>query len=335
VPVELDLADVTQRANAAAQQWRPGCTVTDLTSLEGGTVGLVFSALVDGDMKIVIKVAPPGLPPLRNRDVLRQAQAIRSLAGQPGVGAPEVFFTDPGEPNDVPPLFATSFIPGECNEPLLEANNSRALPPEVVRGRALSAARMLAALHRVVPSKAGLGEEPVTTLLGEVERWTRTFETVPDEVRVGYEAAADALRSTLPDAVAPVLVHGDYRLGNMLALNTEVTAIIDWEIWSVSDPRIDLSWFMFFTDEAGHPVVAPGTVSGMPVDRELLETYAEAAGTPPVDMEWFHALTRYKEAATMALIAKLAAKRDANTPMIARFAMLLPPMIEDARRRVS
>lgn len=333
---ELDLDDLQRRTTAAAQAWAPGCTIENIASLEGGTVGIVFSAdVVRGPAehpRLVLKVAPPGLPPVRNRDVLRQARVMAALGGQPGVGVPTVLFTDPGEPDEVPPLFASSFVAGECAEPLLDAARSRR-PDEIVRGRSFAAARMLASLHQVQPAAIGLGEEPELSAADEVERWTRTFDTVPDEVRTGYQECAAALLATVPAAVPSVVVHGDYRLGNMLSEGTEVRAIIDWEIWSRSDPRIDLSWFLFFTEEAGHPV-APDADSGVPSDKELLAAYEEAVGQPVRDLDWFHALTRYKEAAAMALIAKHAAKRG-DSDMLARFSVMLPALIADAHTRVS
>ncbi|MEQ1787446.1 MAG: phosphotransferase family protein [Acidimicrobiales bacterium] len=334
---DLDLDELRERATAAAQAWAPGGAIEGIEVLEGGTVGLVYVADVVGGPpahpRVVLKVAPPGLPPVRNRDVLRQARCIGALDGQPGVGVPPLLFTDAGDPDEVPPFFATGLVAGECGEPLLDAVRNRR-PDDIVQGRAFAAARMLAALHRVDPEQVGLGDEPVTTPVGEVDRWTRTFDTVPDEVRTGYLACADALRATAPEPMPSVVVHGDYRLGNMLAEGTDVRAIIDWEIWSRSDPRLDLSWFLFFTEEAAHPVVAPDVDSGMPSDRELLAAYEEASGTAVVDLEWFHALTRYKEAAAMALIAKHASRRG-DEAILARMADMLPALIADAHRRVT
>ncbi len=334
---DLDLDELRERATAAAQTWAPGCAVDGVEVMEGGTVGLVYSADVVGGPpahpRVVLKVAPPGLPPVRNRDVLRQARCIGALEGQPGVGVPPLLFVDEGEPDDVPPLFASGLVAGECAEPLLEAQRNRR-PDEIVQGRAFAAVEMLAALHRVVPEDIGLGDEPVTTPIGEVDRWMRTFDTVPDEVRTGYLECAAALRETAPEPAPSVVVHGDYRLGNMLSEGTEVRAIIDWEIWSRSDPRIDLSWFLFFTEEAGHPVVPPGVDSGMPSDAALLEAYEDATGAPVADLAWFHALTRYKEAAAMALIAKHASRRG-DAEILARMADMLPALIADAHRRVT
>lgn len=76
-----------------------------------------------------------------------------------------------------------------------------------------------------------------------------------------------------------------------------------------------------------------GVDSGMPCDAELLAAYEAVAGAPVRDLDWFHALTRYKEAAAMALIAKHAARRgDEN--ILARMAVMLPALIADAHHRV-
>lgn len=334
---DLDLEGLGSRATAAAQAWWPGCRLCEPRSMTGGNVGIVVAATVlDGPPSVgtaVLKVAPPGLEPVRNRDMLRQARVIGALADRPGVAVPPLLFTDAGDPPEVPPFFATALVEGECAEPLLEASSRERLPEATSRARALAATRMLAALHRLDPGELGLGDEPVVTPVGEVDRWTRTFDTVPDEVRVGYSECAEALRASAPEPLAPVVVHGDYRLGNMLCGGDEVRAIIDWEIWSRSDPRIDLSWLLFFTDEAGHPVVTAGTDSGMPSDAELLAAYEAESGTPVPDLDWFHALTRYKEAAAMALIAKHLARRG-DTGVVERMSVMLPALIAEAHDRV-
>ncbi|MFV0316800.1 MAG: phosphotransferase family protein [Microthrixaceae bacterium] len=335
---ELDLDELSARATIAAQRWAPGCGVANLAPMSGGTVGLVFRVdLVDGPPEVataVLKVAPPGLEPVRNRDMLRQARVIAALDGCPGVRVPPMLFADAGHPPEVPPLFATTLVPGVCEEPLLEANSRQRLPEARTRARAFAAIEMLAALHRIDPAGIGLGSEPVVSPIDEVDRWTATFATVPEEVRTGYLECADALRATAPTAVAPVVVHGDYRLGNMLCDGDGVSAIIDWEIWTLSDPRIDLSWMLFFTDEAHHPVVTPDIDSGMPSDAELLAAYESATGTPVADLDWFHALTRYKEAAAMALIAKHLAKKG-DTDTLDKMTVMLPALVADAHQRVT
>jgi aminoglycoside phosphotransferase (APT) family kinase protein len=313
----LDPQALSARATAAAQQWAAGCAVEDVTFLPGGTVSVVYTANVrggrDGIERIVLKVAPPGLEPVRNRDVLRQARCIDALSRLPGIAVPKILFTDGGDPPQTPPFFVTPFLTGECVEPLLVAP-SKPVGPDIAHARAFAAVSVLVAIHSPSTEELRLGDEPVMTPADEVHRWVRTLETVPDDLREGYRRAAKALLASAPDLIGPTVVHGDYRLGNMLCDGTTITGVIDWELWTVSDPRIDLSWMLFFTDEADHPSARHGIASGMPPRAQLLAAYESAIGRATEDLDWFDALTCFKEGAAMALIAKLARRRSAGGP---------------------
>jgi aminoglycoside phosphotransferase (APT) family kinase protein len=252
-------------------------------------------------------VAPPGLEPVRNRDVLRQARLMRAMAGAPGVRVPEVLFEDPGGPPLTPPFVAMSLVPGSCVEPVLVPRGT--VPPTEVRARALEATRMLAALHRLDPAAIALADEPAVPLTAEIDRWSRAFTTVTDDLRVGYEAVADALHASVPAPLPAVVNHGDYRLGNTLCTGGRVNAIIDWEIWSLGDPRVDVSWLTFFTDDAHHPAAPSDEPTGMPTRAEIVSTYEAARGAPLPDLAWFDALTKYKESAATALLIKRARRR--------------------------
>jgi aminoglycoside phosphotransferase (APT) family kinase protein len=306
MPAELDAHELAVRATAAAQTWAPGCTISDVQPLTGGASSLTFTGLVTGGPtegeRVVLKVAPPGLEPVRNRDVARQARLMRALAGAPGVRVPTVYFEDDGAPPEVSPFHAMNVVPGECLEPILQAPPDDVLP--LVPARALAAAAMLAALHRVDPDRVGLGPEKRTSLADEIKRWTRAFETVDERMNARYREAEDLLFATMPPALPDAVCHGDYRLGNMLCDGGSVSALIDWEIWSLSDPRLDLAWFLFFTPEAKHPMASNPGPTGMPGAGELLDAYVGESGAEPANLEWFHCLIRYKEAAATALLMK-------------------------------
>lgn len=74
--------------------------------------------------------------------------------------------------------------------------------------------------------------------------------------------------------------------------------MIDWEIWSVGDPRADLGWFLVYTDAEFLPGIATA-VDGLPDAAALLAEYEAALGSPVADQRWFDALARYKMAAIM------------------------------------
>jgi aminoglycoside phosphotransferase (APT) family kinase protein len=327
----MDLREsLRERADKAAQQWAPGAQVTNVVPLTGGASSLTFVAELLGapqpHSRVVLKVAPPGLPPVRNRDVLRQGRLMAALYGRPGVPVPPFLFQDAG----APPFIAMGLIPGECVEPVLAETRDPARFAEI-RARALDAARALAALHSVEPAQAGLGDEPVVTLADEIDRWTRAFTTVPDDLQGEYERCARALHATIPAGLPPVVNHGDYRLGNTLCADGTVTAIIDWEIWSVGDPRIDLSWFTFFTDEAKHPAMPSPGPTGVPSAAELLAAY----GRDLPDLPWFDALTRYKEAGASALLIKRGRKTGEMPGLVRQMTPALPVLLREAEELLS
>jgi aminoglycoside phosphotransferase (APT) family kinase protein len=336
---EALLAQLQDRVGRRAAEWRPGAEVLGVAPLTGGTSSLTFlvelAGVAPGETPVVLKVAPSGLAPLRNRDVLRQARLQKAVQGAPRALAPDVLFSDPGEPPEVSPFMAMNLVPGECVEPVLCADAERPAATQV-RARFFDAVQVLALLHRIVPGAAGLGDEPAVGLADEVDRWTRAFATLPAELTGDYERAAKALRASMPAPLPPVVNHGDFRLGNALCAGDRVNAVIDWEIWSVGDPRIDLSWLTFFTDDAGHPAVAPGTVAGTPTGREIVRAYEHALGGSVADLGWFDALTRYKEAGVTGLLLKRAQKlgRPVKESM-RRMQPELPRLVQEAIRMVS
>ncbi|HVV10522.1 phosphotransferase family protein [Amycolatopsis sp.] len=330
------MADLTgslrERATAAAQKWAPGSKVTAVSPLTGGASSLTFVADLAGapEERAVLKVAPPGLAPVRNRDVLRQGRLMAALHGRPGVRVPPVLFSDPGEPPADSPFVAMGLVPGECREPVLTEDRAPERFPEV-RAAALDAAEVLAAIHALDPAAVGLGDEPVVTLGAEIDRWTRAFGTVPADLQHGYQRYAEILHDTMPEALPPVVNHGDYRLGNTLCRHGRVEAVIDWEIWSVGDPRIDLAWFTFFTDEARHPAAPLASETGMPTAAELLAAY----GADLPDLRWFEALTRYKEAGATALLIKRGRKNGTLPDGVARMVPALPGLLAETEALLS
>lgn len=296
----MDEAALTERVSKAL-----GREVKPVTTLSGGASSLVYwTETIDDGEKMVIKSCQPGLEPVRNRDMLRQARAHQALTGTP-VPVPAVLATDAGAPPEVPPFFITAWAQGVCEEVAFMAPDL-APPPEQVRGRLLECARLMGELHKLDPNAIGLGDEPETSLQAEVERWTASLNACEEDLRSGSEPVGERLLATIPKAAPSRLVHGDFRTGNVLAEGDRVTSVIDWEIWSRTDPRVDLGWFLLFAeDERRQPV------AGMPPADELLGIYLDASGTPDDDLDWFRALVRYKQFSTGAFITRNARRRGA------------------------
>jgi aminoglycoside phosphotransferase (APT) family kinase protein len=260
-----------------------GVPVSELEPLPGGHSGLTYTTRA-GARQYVIKAVPPGQKPVGRNDVLRQAEILRALAGS-SVPVPGIIAVD----ERPPAWFAMEFADGEAIEPVLDEHT---LDPALARSRMLEAARVLRELHEVstLPQAA-------TGAAGELERWTRTMHAVPADLRPGAEDLLKRLEN-VPADLPPVLVHGDFRLGNVLFAGELASAVVDWEIWSVGDPRVDLGWFLLFADHDNFPALGV-PVAGLPTESELLEAYLGERPVALPGMRWFRALSRMKMAAIM------------------------------------
>lgn len=292
-PVELEDGFAARIASAAGN----GSCVRELTAMPGGHSGLTHRVVLEsssGHDVVVVKSTPPGRRPRGRHDVLRQARLIDALAEVPGVPVPGVRFCDPAPP----PFFATTLAPGEAVDPVIREDDG-VLAPACVADRWDAAIAILAALHAIDPGDLGAGSEPVRTPAEELELWCATMRAAGMGDDPGFAALHARLRGTVPAGGRPAIVHGDYRLGNIMFEDSRATAVIDWEIWSVGDPLVDVGWFVQFTDAENHPGIgrdAPGT----PDAASVLARYRDATGDVREGVEWFVALGCLKLAAVQA-----------------------------------
>jgi aminoglycoside phosphotransferase (APT) family kinase protein len=322
--IELDLADLGQRLTGAG--------IEDIRPLAGGASGLTYAAtMTKGDRRpVVIKVAPPGVPPVLNRDVLRQARLLRALGPTP-VPVPEVLWEDVGDPPEVPPLFVMSHVVGVSLEPLFDGDDGAAdADVAVVAQRMANAARILAALHALEPGTLGLAGEPRVGMDEEIDRWVRLLGTVDPALAPGWAEVASALTASAPPSPVDAVVHGDFRLGNLLAVGAHIEAVVDWEIWSLGDPRVDLGWFLVNADPATYRR-STRYAGALPSTRALDDMYADALGRHVPDVGWFEALACFKSTATWALIVKHNRRRTVPDPAHEEMAGSLPHLLERAR----
>lgn len=325
-----------QRLSAAAAESGAGTAVSEVHELGGGSSGLTFTAILhagNSARRVVVKVAPPGLPPIHNRDVLRQARILEAMGRGSGVPVPEVVFTDSGAPPDVPPLFVMEHIDGVCFEPRVDATDDLPDGREIAE-RARGASRVLGTMHAIGVASIGLGDEPVVGLDEELARWERMLDKSGIDLGDRPKRTIEALRDRMPSPATPRLVHGDFRLGNQICEGSAVKAIIDWEIWTVSDPRIDVGWFLMTFDPDGLPSAVREPGADWPTSGELLDVYESTVGEHVTDLGWFSALARLRSAAAMSLNVKHNRRRPAPSPRIESYAPLLPDYLDAALRRL-
>ncbi|MFD8001467.1 phosphotransferase family protein [Streptomyces mirabilis] len=278
-----EVTRLADRVRAGLAARHPNEPFGDLRTLPGGHSGLTYS-ITAGTGAYVVKAVPEGQRPVGRNDVLRQARILRALTGS-SVPVPEVFAVDEREPA----WFAMEFVTGEAIEPVLDEHR---LDPELCRTRMLALAGVLRDLHRTHLD----GAEPLDPA-AELKRWARTMRAVPAPLRPGAEEVLGLLAAGIPESLPPVLIHGDFRLGNVLCRGERPSAVVDWEIWGLGDPRVDLGWFLLFADHRNFPRLGRA-VPGLPTEDELLARYLDGRPVPPA-FDWFRALARTKMAAIM------------------------------------
>jgi aminoglycoside phosphotransferase (APT) family kinase protein len=145
---------------------------------------------------------------------------------------------------------------------------------------------------------------PGSYLERQVRRFTQLWEInatrdIPAIDEVGRRLAAE-----LPEPLAETVVHGDYRLGNLMVERgrpDRVQAILDWEMGAIGDPRADLGYLLAtYAEPGGTPSplgVSPVTaLDGFPTKAQLVARYEERAGRDVGGLGWFEALALWKAA---------------------------------------
>ncbi|GAA5055133.1 phosphotransferase family protein [Nocardia callitridis] len=264
-----------------------GVVPTSFERLPGGHSGLTYRARTDAG-SYVVKAVPEGSKPIGRHDMLRQAHIISTLA-KTSVPVPRIVAVD----RDEPAWFAMEFVAGESLEPVLDDPE---VQPHTAAARMRRAAQVLPELHALDPVDIPESGSPLTPA-DELARWARTLGAVPPALVEGGQRLLTLLERRIPEPMTPTLVHGDYRLGNIISVGNEPVALIDWEIWSAGDPRVELGWFLVFADGDNFPGVGR-QVPGLPSAQELVDLY-RAGGPALTDLTWFDALGRLKMAAIM------------------------------------
>jgi aminoglycoside phosphotransferase (APT) family kinase protein len=108
----------------------------------------------------------------------------------------------------------------------------------------------------------------------------------------------------MPDSPASTVVHGDYRLGNVMVASrapARLLAILDWEMATIGDPLADLGYLVATWAEPGtdtHPLLLTTVTQrpGFPTRQELIDRYAEKTGRDTRALDWYQAFALWKAA---------------------------------------
>jgi aminoglycoside phosphotransferase (APT) family kinase protein len=279
-------------------------------NVPGAEPPLAFERISGGHSNLTYRVTDAGRrrwalrrPPLGRRlgsahDMGREHRVVSALAATSVPVAPVVGLCEDESVNEAP-FYVMEFVEGPILRGLAEAE----IFPEESDRRAIGerVADTLVEIHAVDPDAVGLGElgRKEEYVARQLRRWqgqwekskTRELETI-DEVH-------ERLASRIPEQGPATIVHGDYRLDNMILTPAgEVAAVVDWELCTLGDPLADLGLLMVYWPRAGEETLSLGQPANLApgfADRdELRELYAERSGRDVSQIDFFVALGYWK-----------------------------------------
>ncbi|MGQ0467413.1 MAG: phosphotransferase family protein [Sporichthyaceae bacterium] len=265
--------------------------------ISGGRSNLTYS-LTDGANRWVLRRPPLGHVLETAHDMGREYRVMAAL-----------------EPTDVPvphmvalagedvmgvPFYVMDFVDGAIVRTKEEfaafEDNPEALAEELVG--------VLARLHSVDAAAVGLGElgRAAGYLERQLKRWRRQLESSYSRDQSALFALHGRLSARLPATQRESIVHGDYRLDNVVVgSGGRIAAVLDWEMATLGDPLADLASTLVGWDGLvglNSPIAAvPGEVPGFPPRSFLCDAYAAATGWDLSELPWYLGFSFWRMAA--------------------------------------
>ena len=269
--------------------------------MSGGTQNEIYE-IRRGGLHCAMRIPPPSAPAGRDEGILREWRIIEALTGTDVPCTEAVAMC-----GDTSVLGRAFYLMGFVDgwSPM----DRRGWPapfdadPEARQGLAYQLTEGIALLSRVDWQAKGLHDlgRPDGFHERQVGRWTAFLDRIKGRELPGFDEAAAWLRDRRPRDYIPGLMHGDYQFANVMFRHgapARLAAIVDWEMGTVGDPKLDLGWMLqSWPDEgeaAGSVFSSYADLSGMPSRSALLAHYAQVSGRQVDDIDYYLVLARWK-----------------------------------------
>jgi aminoglycoside phosphotransferase (APT) family kinase protein len=269
--------------------------------VSGGSQNEIYE-IRRGELHGALRIPPPTAPANRDDGILREWRIIEALDGTDVPCTPAI-----GMCADTSVLGRAFYVMGFVDgwSPM----NTDGWPApfdtdlEARQGLAYQLVEGIALLGNVDWNARGLHDlgRPDGFHERQVDRWTAFLERIKGRELPGFDVAAGWLRANRPIDYLPGLMHGDYQFANVMfehGAPARLAAIVDWEMGTVGDPKLDLGWVaQGWPEDTNAPDVSGrgyADLYGMPSRDEIVQHYAEASGRQVDDLDYYLILARWK-----------------------------------------
>ncbi|HEU4598920.1 MAG TPA: phosphotransferase family protein [Solirubrobacterales bacterium] len=266
--------------------------------IAGGHSNLTYRVTDAAGQKWALRRPPLGKRLGSAHDMGREFKVVSALGGTEVPVAPVVGLCEDESVNDAP-FYVMEFVEGPVLRGLAEAE----IFPDEDDRQAIGqrVADTLVQIHAVDPDAVGLGDlgRKEDYVARQLHRWQGQWEKSKTRELEPIDRVHEALSARIPEQGPAAIVHGDYRLDNMILRNSgEVAAVVDWELCTLGDPLADVGLLMVYWPERGEDTIALGMPAnlapGFPTREELTARYAERSGRDLSDLDFYVALGYWK-----------------------------------------
>ncbi|HEX4818706.1 MAG TPA: phosphotransferase family protein [Acidimicrobiales bacterium] len=271
--------------------------------IAGGSQNEIYE-IRRGDVHGALRIPPTTAPESRDDGILREWRIIEALEGTDVPHTPAIAAC-----TDKSVLGRTFYLMGFVDGWSPMGLTNREWPPpfdtdlDERRGLAFQLVEGIALLGNVDWQAKGLQDlgRPDGFHERQVDRWTTFLERIKGRELPGFDEAAAWLRAHRPIDYIPGLMHGDYQFANVMfehSTPARLAAIVDWEMGTVGDPKLDLGWVVQSWPEDTMSDSARGggyvDMYGMPSKSDVLDHYQKVSGRQVDDIDYYVVLAKWK-----------------------------------------
>jgi aminoglycoside phosphotransferase (APT) family kinase protein len=280
--------------------------------ISGGRSNLTFTVSDTEGRRWALRRPPLGKGLTSAHDVAREHRVMSALAPTDVPVPPTIGICDDESVNGAP-FFVMDFVEG----PVLRTQRAAVDSFDEGERHAIGerVADTLVAIHAIDPEEVGIGDlgKKQDYVARQLHRWHGQWEKSKTRDVPLIDDVHERLRARIPEQGRATIVHGDYRLDNMiLSAEGEVAAVVDWELCTLGDPLADVGMLLVYWAEPGDQLIPlldmPTTAPGFPRREEVKARYAELSGRDISEIDFYVALAYWKLGIILqGIIARVAA----------------------------